>query len=93
MTLDYIRRILGYENSDAGLFYQVVEVASKGSAARTLVALMLLNKWLTLEQLAAITHLTPSTIICHAIPVLKRFDLIEEKEENGERKWASKRST
>jgi len=88
MELDEIRRMLGYDNSNVEFFYQTVQVASAGSASRVFVALFMnKGKWLSLEQLSAITHLTINTIICHAIPVLKRFGFIEEKEENGVKKY------
>jgi len=63
-----------------------MQVASRGGVARTFVALFFnRDRWLSIEELADITGLSESTIICHAIPRLKKLKLVEEKEENRKR--------
>ncbi|MEM2319959.1 MAG: hypothetical protein QXQ63_04365 [Candidatus Bathyarchaeia archaeon] len=85
MDLDEVRQMLG---CDADFFYSTVQVASQGSAARVFVALFMnRNHWLTLEQISAITDLSIATITCHAIPILKRLGLVEEKAESGIKKY------
>ncbi len=83
ITLEDVRRMLGAKGD---LFYQTVQVANNGARARTFVALFMnKGKWLSLEELCTICDLTESTILCHAIPPLKKFGLVDERVEKGKR--------
>lgn len=83
MDLRELREILGLKDID--FFYETTQIASRGGSTRTFFALFMnRGKWLSVEEIATYSSLSPNTVIHHGLPPLVKSGLVEKGKRNGE---------